>query len=107
MNYIEEFVSNLVCEDNKDIRVDLLDEGIRFEDEDEPTCNYSISFITSETGNKSYIFTVSERTPLINEFRYIKEYLMQYHNLLVHETYNKLTKNVIDVFSLKNRRLCN
>ena len=44
---------------------------------------------------------MNERTPLINGFRYIKEYLMQYHNLLVHETYNKLTKNGVDVFSVK------
>ena len=89
MNYIEEFVSNTVCAENG---VDLLDEGITRDDEDEPTFNYSRSFISSETGNKSYILTVNERTPLINGFRYIKEYLMQYHNLLVHETYNKLTK---------------
>ena len=97
MNYIEEFVSNTVCEENG---VDLLDEGMT-RDEDEPTFNYSVSFISSETGNKSYILTVNERTPLINGFRYIKEYLMQYHNLLVHETYNKLTKNGVDVCSVK------
>ena len=77
----------------KENGVDLLDEGMT-RDEDEPTFNYSVSFISSETGNKSYILTVNERTPLINAFRYIKEYLMQYHNLLVHETYNKLTKMV-------------
>ena len=58
MNYIEKFVSNTVCAENS---VDLLDEGIRVDDEDEPTCNYSVSFITSETGNKSYILTVSEK----------------------------------------------
>ncbi|MFM7985629.1 MAG: hypothetical protein ACKPKO_40590, partial [Candidatus Fonsibacter sp.] len=51
-------------------------------------------------GNKSYILTVHERTPLINGFRHIKEYLMQYHNLPVYETYNKLIKNV-DVFTVK------
>ena len=77
MNYIEEFVSNTVFEDSQDNSVGLLDEGIRFDDEDEWIFNYSVSFITLETGNKSNILTVSERAPLINWFRYFKEYLMQ------------------------------
>jgi hypothetical protein len=34
MNYREDLISNTVCEDNKDNSVDLLDEGIRFDDED-------------------------------------------------------------------------
>ena len=67
----------------------MLDEGIRVDDDDVPSANYSVSFITSETGNNSYILTVSERTPLINGFRYTKEYLMQYHHMLVNESYNK------------------
>ena len=77
MNYIEEFVSNTVFEDRQDNSVGLLDEGIRVDDEDERIFNYSVSFITLETGNKSNILTVSERAPLINLFRYFKEYLMQ------------------------------
>ncbi|MFM7984923.1 MAG: hypothetical protein ACKPKO_36940 [Candidatus Fonsibacter sp.] len=69
-----------------------MDERIGVDDEDGPSTNYSVSFITSNTCNKSYILTVHERTPLINGFRYTKEYLMQYHNLLVYETYNKTNK---------------
>ncbi|MFM7983672.1 MAG: hypothetical protein ACKPKO_30545 [Candidatus Fonsibacter sp.] len=52
--------------------VDLLDERIGVDDEVGPYTNYSVSFITSKTGNKSYILTVHERTTLVNGFRYIK-----------------------------------
>ncbi|MFM7984675.1 MAG: hypothetical protein ACKPKO_35660, partial [Candidatus Fonsibacter sp.] len=45
--------------------------------------------------------SVHERTQLINGFRYIKEYFMQSHNLLVHETYNKPIKNGVYVFTVK------
>ena len=51
MNYIEEFVSNTVCADNGV----ALHQGTTRDDEDEPTFNYSMSCITSETMNKSYI----------------------------------------------------
>ena len=91
INYIEEFESNTVCNKNNGY-VDPLDEGICCDDEDAPATNYSVEFITSETGSKSYILTVSERTPLINGFRYIKEYLIQYHNMVMHDSYNKLRK---------------
>ena len=47
--------------------------GICVDDEDAPATNYSVEFIISETGNKSYILTVSERTPLINGFIYISK----------------------------------
>ncbi|MFM7990432.1 MAG: hypothetical protein ACKPKO_65055 [Candidatus Fonsibacter sp.] len=53
MNYIEKFVINTVCTENT---VDLFDEGIGVDDEDGPSTNYSVSFITSNTGNKSYIY---------------------------------------------------
>ncbi|MFM7985446.1 MAG: hypothetical protein ACKPKO_39640, partial [Candidatus Fonsibacter sp.] len=98
VNYIKEFTSETVCKENS---VDLLDKGISFDDEDEQVANYSVSSITSETINKSYITPVSEKTTLINGFRYIKEYLIQYHNMLMHDSYNKLRKNGVDVFTVK------
>ena len=65
-----------------------------------------MEFITSETGNKSYILTVSERTPLINGFRYIKEYLIQYHNMLMNDSYNKLRQTRRRCIYSENRRIC-
>ncbi|MFM7980620.1 MAG: hypothetical protein ACKPKO_15005 [Candidatus Fonsibacter sp.] len=41
--------------------MDLLDKGISFDDEDEQVAKYSVSYITSETGHKTYILTVSEK----------------------------------------------
>ena len=65
-----------------------------------------MEFITSETSNKSYILTVSERTPLINGFRHIKEYLTQYHNMLLHDSYNKLRKKRRRCIYSENGRIC-
>ena len=81
--------------------MNLLDQGISFDDENKQVANYSVNYITSETRNKSYILTVSERTTLTDGFRYIKEYLMQYHNMLVNDSYNKLTKYGVDVFTFQ------
>ena len=59
MNFIEEFEYSTVCNENNGNDpgfVDPLDEGIRDDDDNAPTANYSVNFITSETGNKSYIY---------------------------------------------------
>ena len=37
MNYIEECLSNTIWNDSEDKGIDLLDEGIRLDDEDEST----------------------------------------------------------------------
>ena len=42
-----------------------------------------------------------DKTILVNGFRYINEMLLQYQNFKMCETYNLLTSNCINVYSIK------
>ena len=53
MNYIDEFVSDTLCKENS---VDLLDESISVDDEDAPSANYSMSFITRKKQEINHIY---------------------------------------------------
>ena len=52
--------------------------------------------------DKYYILNVSKQRTLTNGFRYIKELLLQNHNYDMYDTYNTLTKNNIEIFSVKS-----
>ena len=58
--------------------------------------------IKSNEGETFYVLNVSDKTELVNGFRYIKELLLQYHNFKMFETYNLLTNNGIEVYSVKS-----
>ena len=58
--------------------------------------------IKSNEGETFYVLNVSDKTELVNGFRYIKELLLQYHNFKMFETYNVLTNNGIEVYSVKS-----
>jgi len=54
-----------------------------------------------EQGNPLYVLNITAKQMLVNGFRYIKELLMQHHNLFINESYNKLRTHGIRVFSIK------
>ena len=57
---------------------------------------------TKKEGEKLYILNVTDKTKLLNGFRFIKEMLLQYHNFSMYEAYNKLVENNIKVYSVKS-----
>jgi hypothetical protein len=74
-----------------------LDNGI-IEDE-EPRREIRVEF--KPTGKELYVLTLCARASLNNGFRYIKELLMQYHNLYMYNSWENLVDNDIPVFSVK------
>ena len=44
-------------------------------------------------GNTYYILNTTNRSKLVNRFRYIKEMLLQYHNFSMYEAYNTLIES--------------
>ena len=58
-------------------------------------------FAYKNTGRKVFVLTKTETTKLCDGFRYIKELLLQLHNLAMQEAYDKLSRNGITVFSVK------
>jgi hypothetical protein len=83
-----------------------LDKGVNFTDDgddpDDSKVVYAKVFHPSKTGKEYTILTVSDTKALTNGFRYIKEFLMQNHNYFVYQSYEKLKKYGVDVFSVKN-----
>ena len=75
-----------------------LDKGIK-----EPDVFWSVEY--KETGIVMYVLNISASVSLTNGFRYIKELLMQYHNYYVHESYETLLKNGIQVSTVKTDAL--
>ena len=57
---------------------------------------------TKKEGEKLYILNVTDKTKLMNGFRFVKELLLQYHNFSMYEAYNKLVENNIKVYSVKS-----
>eukprot|EP00438_Fugacium_kawagutii_P013577 Skav212334 [mRNA] locus=scaffold5228:693:3725:+ [translate_table: standard] len=53
-----------------------------------------------ETRNH-YILNIKDTAELVNGFKYIKELLLQQHNLTMHQAFRKLQKNGINVYSVK------
>ena len=53
-------------------------------------------------GETCYILNVTDKTKLMNGFRYIKEMLPQYHNFSMYEAYKQLLENNIKVYSIKS-----
>ena len=68
-------------------------------DEDEEDINLKS---TKKEGETCYILNVTDRTKLMNGFRFIKELLLQYHNFSMYEAYNKLIENNVKVYSVKS-----
>ena len=68
------------------------------EDDDEENINLQ----STKEGETCYILNATDRTKLMNGFRYIKEMLLQYHNFSMYEAYNKLSENNIKVYSVKS-----
>ena len=54
-----------------------------------------------DTGRKLFVLTKTQTNKLCDGYRYIKELLIQLHNLAMQEAYDKLSKNKITVFSVK------
>ena len=75
-------------------RVFVIEEGT-LEDDEEGT-------LFTKYTDKYYILNVSKFRTLTNGFRYIKELLLQNHNYDMYDTYNTLTKNNIEIFSVKS-----
>ena len=67
--------------------------------------SYAKVFHPSKTGKEYTILTVSDTKPLANDFRYIKELLMQNHNFFVYQSYEKLKKYGVDVYSVNGKKL--
>ncbi|MFM7978197.1 MAG: hypothetical protein ACKPKO_02685 [Candidatus Fonsibacter sp.] len=53
------------------------------------------------TGKSLFILNLYAEASLTNGFKYIKELLMQRHNLYLNSSYNLLTNNGIDVYTVK------
>ena len=68
-------------------------------DEDEENINLKS---TKKEGETCYILNVTDRTKLMNGFRFIKELLLQCHNFSMYEAYNKLIENNVKVYSVKS-----
>lgn len=69
------------------------------EDDDEENINLQGK---EKKGETCYILNVTDRTKLMNGFRFVKEMLLQYHNFSMYEAYNKLIENNIKVYSVKS-----
>ena len=54
-----------------------------------------------ETGRNLFILNLSAEASLTNGFRYIKELLMQRHNFYLNSSYELLTNNGVDVYTVK------
>ena len=54
-----------------------------------------------ETGRRLFILNLSAEASLTNGFRYIKELLMQHHNFYLNRSYELLTNNGVDVYTVK------
>ena len=57
---------------------------------------------TKKEGETLYILNVTDRTKLMNGFRFIKEMFLQYHNFSMYEAYNKLIENDVKFYSVKS-----
>jgi hypothetical protein len=55
-----------------------------------------------DRGSEYHVFNISDKKTLVNGFRYIKELLLQHHNMFMQETYNTLKENSIGVYSVKS-----
>ena len=76
-------------------RVFVIEEGTLEDDED--------GTLFTKYTDKYYILNVTKSRTLTNGFRYIKELLLlQNHNYDMYDTYNTLTKNNIEIFSVKS-----
>ena len=53
------------------------------------------------TGRSLFILNLSAEASLTNGFRYAKELLMQRHNFYLNSSYNLLTDNRVDVYTIK------
>ena len=54
-----------------------------------------------DTGRKVFVLAKTQTTKLCDGYRYIKELLIQLHNLAMQEAYDKLSRKGITVFSVK------
>ena len=57
---------------------------------------------TKDVGDTYYILNVSDSKKLLNGFRYIKELLLQYHNITMYEAFETMKENNIRVYSVKS-----
>ena len=57
--------------------------------------------VEKETEVKYYTLTMPNKQDLTNGFRYIKELLVQQHNIKMHKDYKTLKDNNINVHSVK------
>ncbi|MFM7981909.1 MAG: hypothetical protein ACKPKO_21575, partial [Candidatus Fonsibacter sp.] len=53
------------------------------------------------TGKSLFILNLSAEASLTNGFRYIKELLMQHHNFYLKKSWELLTDNGVDVYTVK------
>ena len=58
-----------------------------------------------ETGSVLYVLNISASVSRTNDFRYMKELLMQHHNYYLNECYETLLKNDIQVATVKTDAL--
>ena len=68
------------------------------DDDDEDVTN----FVEKDVGKQYYILNISDQVDLNNGFRYIKELLLQHHNLRMYNDYNKLKNAGINLYSVKS-----
>ena len=57
---------------------------------------------TKDVGNTYYILNVSDSKQLLNGFRYVKELLLQYHNITMYEAFETMKENNVRVYSVKS-----
>ena len=65
------------------------------------TVSKVITQIYDQTGKIYYVLFISDSRKLINGFRYIKELLLQHHNMKMYLAHKLLVENNIRVYSVK------
>ena len=63
----------------------------------------NVTVLVNKSEKEYYALNISGSSTLKNGFRFIKELLLQHHNFLMHQSYQKLLENDIQVYSIKKR----
>ena len=79
--------------------VEIPPDEIKYTSEDDAVVQYKE--VCDQDEASFYVLNISDEKELVNGFRYIKELLIQAHNFRMYSDYMTLTKNNIDVFSVK------
>ena len=92
-NILSEYKTNFEEEPSS---TSLLDRDVF---DDEPIKSFQSR--SEKTCKELFVLNIARSTQLTNGYRYIKELLLQKHNYFVYQSYEKLRKNNINVYSVK------